>query len=633
MPVCRRRALLFRALGSSLLANPCALGADHPLRAPHAFPNEENQDAVQQRPQDWRHQHRCMQQVHVGVRRVDAGYHAQLLVHGREERRQPQVNDEEVDVYEGVPKAAAGLQLRLVVPLGPMPAVVLEEEAAPRPQVHREVARAELVGVEDEGRVEPGRDHEADGRPRPGKVAGVGARLGGPAKEEHEQGAREQQRAVVEGVHGVVQVEAADLLEPAAGGRGLADEGPALRGEAPARAHVGGPAVAELVHDVEADDLGLEDEEEPGAGEELPDEPREGGHQAPLHPDLGQERRAAGDEEEHEHHRKPHGQRLGHHLHGAPLRAVLEGLEAGLAVTRQHEEPGEDQDRHAPRHEELRDVVAHVRIEEGQEVWQVEKLAQPKHLARQDLLPGPRRKLREERENSVETKVTALGKVEVLTMADLAPTPSKGEVHARKDVFREVQGLRGLRDAPLLHHDVLVHDVRVAVVHSGPEHRVAALEDGAEGVLGGGGEVADGAYVAGDVLWEADDPLRAAVSAPARPELPQDAGKEEHLLEVAALVRIDALDEGAARKGQCVVLVVPLAVAEDWVAWELDAPLRDSPAVRQGGAGTVDEAAEVAPSLPPVHQIRLCVDVSVDAVDEGHLEALRELLQHLVGVP
>ena len=47
---------------------------------------------------------------------------------------------------------------------------------------------------------------------------------------------------------------------------------------------------------------------------------------------------------------------------------------------------------------------------------------------------------------------------------------------------------------------LLVHDVRVAVVHAGPEHRVGALQDRAEGHLGARREVPHGADVARDVL-------------------------------------------------------------------------------------------------------------------------------------
>mmetsp|Transcript_134616 Transcript_134616/g.375165 ORF Transcript_134616/g.375165 Transcript_134616/m.375165 type:complete len:231 (-) Transcript_134616:1617-2309(-) len=217
-------------------------------------------------------------------------------------------------------------------------------------------------------------------------------------------------------------------------------------------------------------------------------------------------------------------------------------------------------------------------------------------------------------------------------MADLPASAPESEVHPSKDVLGEVQGLRCLRDAPLLHHDLLVHEVWVAVVHPCPQHRVAALEDGAEGTLRGGGKVAHGADAACDVLREANDLLCAAVSAVWGPELAQGTGQEEHLLKVPALVRIDALHKGPTCEGQRVVLVISLAIPQDGVAGQLNAPLRHSPVIGQQRAATVNEATEVATLLPRVHQVSFGIDVLALAVDKGNFQAGRELLQHSVGV-
>ena len=70
----------------------------------------------------------------------------------------------------------------------------------------------------------------------------------------------------------------------------------------------------------------------------------------------------------------------------------------------------------------------------------------------------------------------------------------------------EVHRLRGLRHAALLHHELLVHHVRVAVVHAAAQEGVAPLQNGPEGRLRAGGEVTQRADVARDVLRKAHDP-------------------------------------------------------------------------------------------------------------------------------
>ena len=65
---------------------------------------------------------------------------------------------------------------------------------------------------------------------------------------------------------------------------------------------------------------------------------------------------------------------------------------------------------------------------------------------------------------------------------DLPTSPAEGEVHAGEDVLREVERLGPLGDPALLHHVLLVHDVRVAVVHARAQEGPAPLLDRAEGL-------------------------------------------------------------------------------------------------------------------------------------------------------
>ena len=217
-------------------------------------------------------------------------------------------------------------------------------------------------------------------------------------------------------------------------------------------------------------------------------------------------------------------------------------------------------------------------------------------------------------------------------MLDGAALTSEGEVHAGENVLREVDGLRGLGDTPLLHHELLVHDVGMPVVHPGAQHRVGALQDRSEGHLGAGGEVAHGADVAGDVLGQADDLLGSIVTALRGSELSEDAGEHQHLLEVASLVGVDALAEGSSQEDDGMVLVVALAVAQDGVPWQLNRELGLSPTTADVCAGAVDEAAEVAPMLPRMHVVHFRVHVLVLLIYVGHLQTARELCEHLVGV-
>mmetsp|Transcript_103052 Transcript_103052/g.222476 ORF Transcript_103052/g.222476 Transcript_103052/m.222476 type:complete len:595 (+) Transcript_103052:877-2661(+) len=588
-------------------------GLGHPVGDAQARLHQHRQGAEAPGGAHGRHEHDDLQQPRVVGHRVDQRQEAQLLVDGREPRREPGQHQEEVGVDDRVAEAPPGVQLHLVVPLDPVLAALVEEEAAPCAQVLGRVGGRELVRVEDEGRVEPRDDGDRQGRPRQDEPAARGGARA--AHHRHHQGEEEQPHRVVVGVRGVVQVEAAHLRDPPRSGalapaqRRLADEGPPVRREASARADVGGAAVAELVHEVVADDLGLEDEHQPGARDVHLHEARQGHAQAPLHPHLAEERQGRGDEVQDEDPREPDREHLGHDAGGAAVGALLEGPERLLAVVGQDQKPREDHHGHAPGDEGLREVVPHVRVVEGEALGQREELTKAEHLPREDLLAGAHGELGEEAQDGVEAQVPALGEVEVLLVQDLPASPAEGEVHAGEDVLREVERLGPLGDPALLHHVLLVHDVRVAVVHARAQEGPAPLLDRAEGLLGARREVADGADVARDVLREADDALGLRVPAKACTELAQDARQQHHLLEVRALVGVDALREDAAREDARVVLVVALAVSEDRVARQLDAPPRQAAAVGILAAALVGQAAEVPSPLPVVHAIRVGVDI------------------------
>mmetsp|Transcript_109177 Transcript_109177/g.282166 ORF Transcript_109177/g.282166 Transcript_109177/m.282166 type:complete len:233 (+) Transcript_109177:831-1529(+) len=217
-------------------------------------------------------------------------------------------------------------------------------------------------------------------------------------------------------------------------------------------------------------------------------------------------------------------------------------------------------------------------------------------------------------------------------MVDRPALPAQREVHAGEDVLGQVERLGRLGDAALLHHEDLVHDVRVAVVHPRPQGRVGSLQDGAEGDLRGRGEVADRADVACDVLREPNDALRLRIAAVTRAEFAEGAGQEQHLLEVSTLVGIDALRKMAAHEGNGVVLVVAFAVAKDGIPWQLDAQLGYPGPVWQRVASLVDQTTEVSAALARVHVICVGGSPFALAINEGHLQAIWELLEHLVRV-
>mmetsp|Transcript_79953 Transcript_79953/g.244438 ORF Transcript_79953/g.244438 Transcript_79953/m.244438 type:complete len:231 (-) Transcript_79953:2491-3183(-) len=215
-------------------------------------------------------------------------------------------------------------------------------------------------------------------------------------------------------------------------------------------------------------------------------------------------------------------------------------------------------------------------------------------------------------------------------MVDRPALAPESEIHAGENVLRKVQRLGGLGHTALLHHVHLVHDVWVAIMHSRAQRSVAPLKNRAEGHLCGGREVADGADVASDVLREADDLLGPRVAARARPELAERARQQERLLEVPALIRVDALGERPPHERDGVVLVVALAVPEDGVARQLDLVPRALAAVGALGARAVDQAAEIPATLSAVHAVHFRGDVLLRRVDVRDLEARRKGVQHPV---
>jgi len=103
----------------------------------------------------------------------------------------------------------------------------------------------------------------------------------------------------------------------------------------------------------------------------------------------------------------------------------------------------------------------------------------------------------------------------------------------------------------------------MAIVHSSSQDSMASLKDSAEGQLGPGREVPDRAEVAGDVLRQADDLLRAIATATVGPELAQYAREQHHLLEISTLVGVDALAEGSPHERDGMVLIVALAISQN----------------------------------------------------------------------
>mmetsp|Transcript_149926 Transcript_149926/g.481730 ORF Transcript_149926/g.481730 Transcript_149926/m.481730 type:complete len:304 (-) Transcript_149926:622-1533(-) len=258
------------------------------------------EDTEDQRKEHWRDQHHEVH-CHRGhgedpPKGLDFDVHHGIPGHGGE-------GSEEKRNVDG--RASASLaQLRPVVPLDPMLASALQEECEHCPQILAERPSLKLVRVENEGREQPRPNRQAQGEEDPSQLA-LRHRSAGRPCEHDEERARAEHGAVVVRDGRVVEVEAANLAELQAAARRLAHEGPALRGQAPAGAHVGGAAVSELVDHVVADDLALKDEQQRRECAHLLDESQHGDLEAALHPDFYEERQGGGHQEEEEQPRKP----------------------------------------------------------------------------------------------------------------------------------------------------------------------------------------------------------------------------------------------------------------------------------------------------------------------------------------
>mmetsp|Transcript_116954 Transcript_116954/g.338028 ORF Transcript_116954/g.338028 Transcript_116954/m.338028 type:complete len:392 (+) Transcript_116954:1538-2713(+) len=391
-----------------------------------------------------------------------------------------------------------------------MPTAVGEEEFQKRLHVSEEVFRREVVGVEDVGSIEPRCRRQAGRDPHPWIRPCCRS-----AHDTSEHTTAQQHGSIVVSDRGVVQVQAlvgslTVLFLPV-------NEWASLCGKTPACGHILGPTVAEFVHDVVPDRLGLEDEHQGRQGQDRCCELQGSALEVHLHPQLGEERGSVRDEEEEhqpretrrEHARHDRGSRL------LPRLAMLDRIEGALAVRQHHQKPCEHQQGHADGHEELREVVPGMGVVERHGLRQVEHLTQAECLAAQQLLTRTGRQLREEPKDGVETHVAPLGKVEILAMADVAPSAAEREIHAGEDVLRQIQCLRRFRDAALLHHVTLLHQIRVSVVHARSKYGIASLEDRAKSDLGSRSEISDAADVACDVLGKPNDLLHASDTIPA----------------------------------------------------------------------------------------------------------------------
>mmetsp|Transcript_127718 Transcript_127718/g.272343 ORF Transcript_127718/g.272343 Transcript_127718/m.272343 type:complete len:231 (-) Transcript_127718:3294-3986(-) len=169
-------------------------------------------------------------------------------------------------------------------------------------------------------------------------------------------------------------------------------------------------------------------------------------------------------------------------------------------------------------------------------------------------------------------------------------------------------------------------------MHARAECEVAALQDGAECHFGRGSEVADGADVARDVLREAYNALGSAIPTLPGAELPQGTRQEHHLLEVSSLVGVDALCKGAAHEGNGMVLVVTLAITQNWVAGEFHTESWLPHATAQLLTGCIHKTTEITASLLWVHLVNVGTLPLILAIDVGYLERFGELGEHAISV-
>mmetsp|Transcript_7575 Transcript_7575/g.13731 ORF Transcript_7575/g.13731 Transcript_7575/m.13731 type:complete len:248 (-) Transcript_7575:157-900(-) len=179
---------------------------------------------------------------------------------------------------------------------------------------------------------------------------------------------------------------------------------------------------------------------------------------------------------------------------------------------------------------------------------------------------------------------------------------------------------------------MLVHDVRMAIMHAGTQHCKRALEDGPKSRLCRCSHVSYRTQVAGDVLGKAYDSFPLAITTLTRAEFPQDARQEKHLLKVGTLICINALRKRASHEWNCMVLIVTFAISKDWVSRQLNAESWLSPAIIQLFTILVNEATKVATPLPCMDKIDVCTGALALAVYEGSLQTSWELLEHRVDV-
>ena len=211
-----------------------------------------------------------------------------------------------------------------------------------------------------------------------------------------------------------------------------------------------------------------------------------------------------------------------------------------------------------------RDVEAAAREEEGEEAGEVKVLAQTVEVAARALERVARGDLELEAVDRGEAHVAPLAAVDVLKVLDARAAQHR--VEAGEDVLRDVQRLRGLRDAAARHRPHLVPHVGVAVVEAHHQRpRQEALHHRAKHKLVRRREARHrAAALREDVLAEADDAHVAAE------ELEQVA-QLVCLAEVVVLVHVERLQVLAAREDDRVVLVLGLALADHGVARQLDA--------------------------------------------------------------
>jgi len=167
-------------------------------------------------------------------------------------------------------------------------------------------------------------------------------------------------------------------------------------------------------------------------------------------------------------------------------------------------------------------------------------------------------------------------------------------------------------------------------MHPCPEHSISSLEDGSKSNFCRCCKVTNRPNITGDVLWKANDALRATISTFPRSEFSQRARKKKHLLKVCALVGIDALRKNSSHKWNCMVLIVSFSITQNWVAWKLDPVFCLLLPIWQIRTSPVDETAEVSALLLWVDHVKLSSNAFVFAVDECNFQAIWELPKHSI---